>query len=750
MKILHLNKGLQGIALLLSLYSMASFAQSSFYVSPNGSDSDKGTLASPFKTIAKAQSVARKHAEKGAVTINLLAGDYPITSTLNFTQQDSAPAGAKVTYRSHGKAGSARLLGGEKISNWTDTDGDGIWQAKVNWHFETLYVDGSRVPKARHPNIQDYKSVKRVESDYFRIASEVKNKKFKSFNSNKDDFANFTIEQLNAEDLQIYLWPGAHDWANRILNVQFESASTLSLEKALSPKNYLGHLKKGSRYFLQGAKAFLDQPGEWYLDTAKDTLYYMPITDNPNNENIYAPKLQTLIAVKGRSPQHAVNNLVFEGLTFMLSDYSLKTFNTPDIGAITIKNAQNITVKNNRFINLAGNGVGISGVRAAVANIKVIGNYFYDIGHSGIRARGNPGTNKYSNTKHLFADNQISKIAEIATNGAGILIDNCAFCAVKNNEISNATHYGIEVKGTKHWQIRERFAKKNRKGQLVMPDGVVLDDHLNVDSNVYNYNPGRYNVVAYNRIYQVNLDTQDTGIYKSGGTFKTRIDHNLLYDSGANFGIQKGLYLDDVSDYSYITNNIIYNVISDNPSSNDLNIKGVGSEAYNNILNFNNTGTRILEFEPKGKPQPTYLNKLKHNIYYSKTSGTFYDFVGKKFYDKGVNEKGELVLLAESDNNLFYTEAGPLNHKNIRGIPGKDSLENWRQIAGVNGIHYDRHSVAVGKGTGLFVDPENGDYSILPSAMELVNKIGFKPIDTSNIGLTSAHIYTKSGEVNAN
>ncbi|MHC4798456.1 MAG: hypothetical protein ACYTF1_17615, partial [Planctomycetota bacterium] len=54
-------------------------------------------------------------------------------------------------------------------------------------------------------------------------------------------------------------------------------------------------------------------------------------------------------------------------------------------------------------------------------------------------------------------------------------------------------------------------------------------------------------------------------------------------------------------------------------------------------------------------------------------------------------------------------------------------FENWRRVDGNN---FDAHSVVADP---LFVDPAKHDYRLKPESPGL--KLGFKPIDTSKIGL---------------
>ena len=70
------------------------------------------------------------------------------------------------------------------------------------------------------------------------------------------------------------------------------------------------------QFFLLNSKRFLDQAGEWYLDTTAGRLYYKPLSgQNMANAKVELPRLETLVEVGGTYDQ-PVRGLEFSGLTF--------------------------------------------------------------------------------------------------------------------------------------------------------------------------------------------------------------------------------------------------------------------------------------------------------------------------------------------------------------------------------------------------------------------------------------------------
>jgi hypothetical protein len=83
--------------------------------------------------------------------------------------------------------------------------------------------------------------------------------------------------------------------------------------------------------------------------------------------------------------------------------------------------------------------------------------------------------------------------------------------------------------------------------------------------------------------------------------------------------------------------------------------------------------------------------------------------------------------VAECDWNLYFNPKGPL--KMLGQAPGGTSYEVWRSALGGK---FDTNSVCADP---LFSNPDKRDYSLRPDSPAL--KLGFKPIETREIGLTS-------------
>lgn len=262
--------------------------QASFYVDPvSGSDANNGTSSgTAFATLAKAQTAveAVNSNMTGDIIVYLMPGDYVLTTPLTFTEADSGTNGHDVVWTAYGARGSARILGGTKVTGWV-LDSGNIYKAPVTagaQRFEAVFENGVRGVLARHPN-----------SGYWSISAKDSTYPKKKFQWNA---GNSMPSISTPTDVQVLVWPGNHDWSTEIHNVASMNYSTrwITLTENLQ-LTYLDGLDAGSRYYIQGAKELLDQPGEFYYDASAGYLYYYPRNTPIASQEIIVPTLSTLV-----------------------------------------------------------------------------------------------------------------------------------------------------------------------------------------------------------------------------------------------------------------------------------------------------------------------------------------------------------------------------------------------------------------------------------------------------------------------
>ncbi|WP_127580092.1 right-handed parallel beta-helix repeat-containing protein [Paenibacillus koleovorans] len=292
-------------------------------------------------------------------------------------------------------------------------------------------------------------------------------------------------------------------------------------------------MKKGSRYFVQGAIELLDAPGEFYLDKAAGYLYYYARDGAISSQEIIAPKVDKVILFHGSTNTTRVHNIQLDGLTVMVSNSTYADLNGGNTGNIDLINAEDITIKNSQ-INLASASNGISmppndgqpsPVKSRVIDNLIYGNYFHDVGDSGVRITGIANTSDYTHMNNVVSNNWIDDIARIATNGAGIYFANAAYAEASYNKVTNAVHYGIQVKGQQmdgsagHHRGHHGHPAKSVQFQSGPVQLEQIQRHLQGQPR---YAGHRHSEDRRSRIRDAR--------------------NNRLYDSG-RFGLQKGLYL---------------------------------------------------------------------------------------------------------------------------------------------------------------------------------------------------------------
>ena len=120
-----------------------------FYVAPNGTDTDLGTKERPLATLEAARGVARK-AGAGPHRIVVMPGEYFLAKPLELDSRDN---GLTIEAEARGKA---TLYGGALVTPWR-RDGDKLWCADLpgvregTWDFRALVVNGRMPNRARFP-----------------------------------------------------------------------------------------------------------------------------------------------------------------------------------------------------------------------------------------------------------------------------------------------------------------------------------------------------------------------------------------------------------------------------------------------------------------------------------------------------------------------------------------------------------------------------------------------------------------------
>ena len=688
----------------------AAGAMGEFYVAPApfGDDANDGSPEAPFATIEKARDEIRQIGAvwTGDVFVYIMGGDYYLADTLVFDERDSGKDGFRVVYANY--PGETPVInGGQAVAGWVDAGG-GIWKAPIgDTVFHTLYEDNVRALKARYPNAGPDNS-----PNYSKVAAKYIDELNNPLNSQNFRFNTGDIPVFgDFDDLTMLIWPGGEGgfwaWHNEtkiITGIDYE-------ERVVSFAGGTGYaLGAGSRYFMQGKLEMLDAPGEFYIDTAEDYLYYMPRDEaNLAAGKVVAPTMQTLLAVMGSSESQFVENITFEGLTFTNTDSTqLRSDAQP---MVIIENAEYITIQFSKVQNSGGQGILLNNY---AQNNTVYGNEVQHTGGGGIILQGEttvnvPGegsrwTEKYHNKNNTVMNNHVHHIGENWVTGtAGVYISQSGENIVSGNRIHHSPRWGIA--------LGDAGVIDAARGQITT-GGTVIDLE-NMKSFIFS----RDNLISFNDISDCNTDSQDTGlIYGFGQGTGNIIDHNFLHDSSIQFSSGTGMYLDNASHEHILTNNVIAGLQKDNDIlEGDLgatfSVTGRGNIIDNNIMADNPYTTDAIMWWNADKVDGSGGNEVTRNILYNSGDKIFY------------MRPWDAENISVCDYNVYYNPNGEYGYVSIPAV----DFEDWRTL---EGFKYDQRGVVADPN---FVNSFEYDYRVKPDSPALAR--GFNQINMKDIGL---------------
>lgn len=427
-------------------------AQTAFFVSADGKDSNKGTIKRPFRTIEKALEAARK--EKGEITLYLREGVYRLSAPLTLTASDGNSE-KKLTLTSFPNE-KATISGGVLLNlDWQPYE-RGIWQAKVNQDVEIdmLLVHGEIRHMARYPNYDEQAVRFHGTSSQATAPERVKGWKHPEtgflhamHNSDWGDF-HYRIKGRK-ENGELILEGG---WQN-------------NRQSGLHPENRM----------VENIFEELDAPGEWFFDWDEKILYYYPLEgEQPATAVFETPQLKHLIEVRGTQAAPAENivirnlNLTQTQRTFMekyepllCSDWTVYRG-----AAVFFEGTENCTLTQCDLYNLGGNAVFFSKYNRQG---EVSSSHFTNIGASAICFVGDTACVRSPSFEYsqfvpyekmdlqkgpkgvnfpaqcIVRDNLIHRIGLFEKQTTGVELSMCQSIVVSHNSIYDTPRAGINV-----------------------------------------------------------------------------------------------------------------------------------------------------------------------------------------------------------------------------------------------------------------------------------------------------------------
>lgn len=548
------------------------------YVSPDGNDSNPGTIEKPLKTLAGARDAVRKlkSSMTGDIVVNLRGGTYRVTEPVAFDTRDSGENGYSVIYQAY-KGETPVVSGAVQVTGWEKYN-DKLWVAPLDrdYKLRNFYVNDHRANMGSKGlgckgGYGDY-YVQAGQADWAWDSG-------KKSDGAKYELNGFPMIETNRDDVEIV---NGTTWNENIVcarDIDVKDGNVVVFFQqpygaiAQTPGWGAG-FSCGGWHTLYNAFAFVDSPGEFFFDKTEHKLYYYPLEgEDMTKADAEAPIAESLITVYGTSTTDRVHDITFSGITFAHTDYQLTTVGNSH-GKATCQAAQSYTafadsnwhskayemadtlpgmvsVMNGDSINFTGNVVKHSGADGIsmcndVVNSNVSGNYVTDITSSGVTI-GHPqhvyiGDKKSSNherfdvgveglcTNVTVSDNLLYDISVVHGFGGCAAITTYYADSVKilRNQIEKTAYNGIHL----GW------------GWCNFKDSTTCHDNMICNNRVIN---------ALNRLHD------SGGIYTIGQMPGTVINENYIVGipAGGPGAPTYGLHNDEGTAYIEENDNIL-------------------------------------------------------------------------------------------------------------------------------------------------------------------------------------------------
>ena len=660
----------------LMLCATSSVQSAELFVSPNGKDSNSGSKQQPLQTLAEAKQRVSKSGKLGKepITISLLPGTYYLKESLKFGPEDSGTEKAPVVYRSV-EEGKAVLSGGQVM--------------KLDWQ---AYRDGILQAKAPADIKMDQLFVNGERQHMARYPNY--DPKARYFNGYAEDA--FSKERAarwkNPAGGYMHAMHRGHWGGFHYLITGKDEKGELTFEGGWQNNRQSG-LHKSHR-FVENIFEELDAPGEWYHDSSAGMLYYFPAENvDLSKAQVVVSQLAQLVDVAG-SKEKPVSWLTLEGITFRHTDRTFMETKEPLLrsdwtifrgGVVTLTGALNCTVSNCTFDSSGGNAVFVNKWNR---KITVVGSHFKEIGASGVAFVGSPDAVRNPKFEYKQRNNydEIDKTPGPKSDDypADCLVEDCLIERTGRIEKQGA---GVQMSMAYKVTVRHCSIYDTSRAGINISEG-TFGGH----------------VIEFCDVFDTVKETGDHGSFNSWG--RDRFWH---------LNKAPGDELAELAKLDMIEKNIIRNSRwrCDHGWDVDLDDGSSNYEIYNNL--FLNRGLKMREgFHRKVYNNIAINNTLQPHVWYPECGDEITGNIWMIAYKPAVMRKPEQFSGANVDRNMFISEADRI----------KFADKGW-----------DHNSIV---GDPMFVDPENGDFSVGEGSPFL--KFGFKNFPMDQFGVQKASL----------
>jgi hypothetical protein len=704
------------------------------YVAVDGNDGNLGTERKPLATLGKAQELVRlmKTKTRGPITVWVRHGTYYLHKPLILQPADSGSPESPIIYAAY-PGEEVTLSGGRKLPcRWVPYK-DAIMMCALPEEkgdrepFTQLFINGKRQIRARYPNY-DPQNPLVWGKGYIDVAGTAESWPPTQFHF---DPATFTKKRwAKPETAVVQMFPLDYwgslqwrvkdiDWVAHVVKLGWGGFQVNALEFGIAATG-LGRTQlysegpEGfrSRFYIENVFEELDAPSEWYLDSDKGILYYLPTPGlDLRNARVEVPVLEGVVEFRG-SQQDPVKYIDFSGFRIAhTASTFLKLYEAPSRGdwtihrggAILLEGAESCNVEKCFFDAVGGNAIFINNYNRGV---RVYGSKFTEAGDSAICLVGSgsmvQGTNHPVPTENLISSNLIHDCGVFGKQIAGVFMSVSLRNTVSHNLIYNMPRAGILVNDG--WG----------GGHLIEFNEIHDTVRETTDHGPFNsWGRGRFwcfgeNHGPFSHASGYHENEKDyVFYYPEEDGYISEIRNNYIHEDP--WRRLQGIDLDDGSSHYHIHGNLCVGMSITHSCGDYRNVE-------NNI--FINPSNPVVFWGGYEHNHDRFTRNII--VASTKTANKAADI-----YEISMPPlRGPFVQ--EMDYNLFFSDRGRFSAVSTsrEGHKTQYTLEEW-QAQG-----YDQHSLYADP---LFVDQDRGDYRVKPESQAV--KLGFKNIDLHGVGL---------------
>ena len=704
--------------------------QLTIYVAPSGDDRAEGSLKDPLESLSGARDRVKELREdgiSGSFTVYLREGYYLQHETFRLGLQDGGEDSSIVTYA--GYPGEEAVIGsGLPVEGWkrADTQTDylpeaargKVWVADlpegVQW-FATLYNGEERLPCAMSDG-----SVAIAPSGSGSGPGRPDPSQYMEYPDG------LLRDYPNMSDVEIVIIPNI-PWTMNILKLESVDEGKGICKTSLRASYALNQVSPGRaiepNLWVQNAIDYLDEPGEWVVNTTERKLYYWPLVGDRPGDNIRIPLLREVVFVGGTTdvmgPEDIpVKGIVFKDLTFMHADRDLWTLDDRGIqhdwlmedkpdALLRFRGAEECRVENCRFTNSGGNAMRFD---FHCRHMMATGNEISHLGQGGINFIGyGPGT-KDVNNYNTITNNHIHHIGELYWHSHAIVLWQSGNNLVSNNFIHDVPRKAICLSGVRVSRMTRAFReipedKKSPREYWKTVRWREITGDVEIMEVALPYLHTRDNLVEDNEIRNAIYMLGDgAAINVSGAGLGNVIRNNLLYDMHNALSCSV-IRTDDFQDGSLYEKNIIYR----------CHLRGMCLKGDNDVLNnfFIDVGA---------------ADRKNRYVYSAETSGRW------PFGDSRTERN---IFVVNNPVNGFWKFVSDVNQLsgtsfdyNLFKLPVDRST--YKDFVVMDEAGFNKNSRYADP---MFRDPVHFDFSFLPGSP--AEELGIEPISLDNVGLTA-------------